>query len=110
MQNLKQHIIFKIVTLSIVIALLTPSVVKFSHLFEHHKHEVCLGEFQDHLHTLDIDCDFYKFKLNTPFTFSNFDFVLFSIENNHQINTSQYSFLSNYQKLHFSLRAPPINS
>ena len=87
--------------------MLTPSVVKFSHVFNHHQHEVCKGESDSHIHTLDIDCDFYKFKLNTPYTFLDVAFETIMFQDNHQVIVSQYDFVNDYQRLHFSLRGPP---
>lgn len=107
MNKIKQHIAFRMATLVLVLAFLLPSAVKFSHVFKHHQHEVCNGEITTHLHTSDVDCDFYKFKLSTPFTIPTLDFDFVSIEDNHQIKTSHYSFLSEFQRLHFSLRGPP---
>lgn len=107
MRKVKQHIAFRITTLVLVLAFLLPSAVKLSHVFEHHHHEVCNGEVTTHLHTSDVVCDFYKFKLSTQFTIPTHDFEFASIEDNHQIKTSQYSFLSEFQRLQFSLRGPP---
>ena len=107
LETLKQHITFKIVALAILLAILTPSVVKMLHLFENHQHEVCLGEQKVHFHNLDLDCEFYKFKLNNTFTFSfnNVKIILFS--NIIKPIRSQYNFTSDYQRLSFSLRGPP---
>ena len=110
MTRFKQHIVLKIATLLITLTLILPSVVKFSHVFSHHEHEICLGENQTHLHTLDLDCSFYKFKLNHQFTIDFFSYELFSVQENHQVIVSQYEFLSPFQQLHFSLRGPPFNS
>lgn len=110
MINLKSfttHIKFKISTLILVLALLLPTFVKFNHVFEDHVHEVCNGEKQAHLHTADIDCQFYKFHVNHNFTIPCNFTELFIPEDNFQLTLPHYQFLSNYQKLHFSLRAPP---
>lgn len=107
MNFLSQHILFKGFTLIMVLTLLLPSAVKFMHIFENHKHEVCYGESEAHFHKLDMDCEFYNFKLNTSFTFpENFSFLISHAEIKTPI-TTDYSFLSDYQKLHFSLRGPP---
>jgi len=108
--NLKQHIAFRIVTLLVVTSLLTPIFVKFSHVLAHHEHEICLGENQSHLHEIDMDCEFYKFNINHLTTLTNFKFVPLSIFENQKPITSGYLFLSSFQKLHFSLRGPPLNS
>ena len=107
MQNIKEHIIFKTLTIVLVISLITPTLVKFAHVFENHKHEVCLSKQQAHLHTLDLECEFHKFKVNNTFTFKAVNYNLFSIENNHKTYSSQYQFISEYQCLSFALRGPP---
>ena len=107
MQNYKQHIAFKLTTLAIVLSLILPFAVKLSHAFNHHEHEVCLGEFQTHLHNSDLDCSFYKFKTSNSFTFTLFQSELVFVQANHRVHESQYEFISNYQKLQHSLRGPP---
>lgn len=110
MNNNKQHITFRIATLLIVLCLVLPSVVKFTHIFAHHEHEVCLGENQSHFHELDMDCEFYKFNLNHQTTLTNFEFVPLEVTHDQEVITSGYLFLSSFQRLHFSLRGPPLNS
>ena len=107
MNKLKEHIVFKTLTLLLVATLLVPSAVKFVHTFTHHKHEVCLAGKTTHLHKLDVDCDFYKFKLNKSFTLYNHFVKLFSTQEKPLEIVSQYRFLSKYQHLHYSLRGPP---
>lgn len=107
MQKLKQDIIFKLATLLLTVTLLLPSAVKFSHVFSHHEHEICYGEYQTHMHNLDLDCSFYKFKLSSQFTIPNFSFEIINTQYDFNLVKSQYLFLSEYQALHFSLRGPP---
>jgi len=108
MQSIREHIIFKTFTILLVVVLLAPTFVKVAHVFENHKHDVCTDNFQQtHLHSLDLDCEFYKFKVNNNFTFNPISFDLFSNENNHKVTNSQYQFLSEYQRLSFALRGPP---
>ncbi len=108
MQYIKEHIIFKFGTLFIVALLLVPSAVKFAHIFTHHTHEVCKGYETTHIHKVDFDCDFYKFKLNKNFTYSLFNVDLFLEKGETQQIQSQYHFLSEYQRLQTSLRGPPV--
>lgn len=110
MQKIKQHFIFKGFSILLVFAVLLPAAVKIGHVFENHAHEVCLNKSTTHFHTLDLECEFYKFKLANHFfpIPENIDF-LETVEN-HAISTSQYVFLSPFQQLHFSLRGPPKNS
>ncbi|WNH09720.1 hypothetical protein [Thalassobellus suaedae] len=107
MQTLKEHIVFKIVSLSLVAILLVPTVLKFAHIFAHHEHDICLGEKSTHLHELNIDCDLHKFKLSNSYAITFFNFSLFSPKEVPLKIASQYQFLSEYQRLQTSLRGPP---
>ena len=107
MQKLKEHIAFKIVLLALVLAILTPTAIKFGHIFSDHKHEICHDESQEHLHKNYPDCNFYKFKLTSPFTIPVYTSEILSVFYN-QINPSaEYLFFDNNEELLFSLRAPP---
>ncbi|OUR90694.1 hypothetical protein A9Q87_12110 [Flavobacteriales bacterium 34_180_T64] len=107
MQKLKQHIVYRIATVVITLALIAPSVVKLSHAFNHHEHEICLGENQTHLHKYDVDCNFYKFKINNQLSFSINKNQMINVEINHEIRVSQYQSISEYQQLQCALRGPP---
>lgn len=107
MSQIKEHIIFKAITLTLVFVLIVPSFVKLAHAFENHKHEVCEVPQKLHFHDFELDCEFYKFKLNTQFYFTDALSVSEYQEQPVQHIFSQYHFLSDYQKLPFSLRGPP---
>ncbi len=110
MQELKKHIIFKGFTILLVCAILLPAAVKVAHVFENHKHEVCIDKSTTHFHTLDLECEFYKFKLANQFFHIPENFNILNVTENHEVSTSQYFFLSPFQQLHFSLRGPPVLS
>lgn len=99
---------FKTLVSLMVVVLLLPSGFKWMHIFEEHKHEICLGEPQTHIHTLDVDCEFYKYQVNLPFTIPHN-----TVELAHRTLIVKkrikvvYDFLSDFQQLHFSLRGPP---
>jgi hypothetical protein len=105
--KLKQHIAFKIVTLLLAVSLLVPTGVKFAHIFAHHKHDICKGEKATHLHEINTDCDFYKFKLNNHYYFSLAYHDLFHETAIYKIPILTYKFLNNHRPLSFSLRGPP---
>tara|TARA_Y100000589_G_C27015581_1_gene572657 strand:+ start:510 stop:851 length:342 start_codon:yes stop_codon:yes gene_type:complete len=100
---------YKVIALVLMLAVLLPSAVKLSHVFTHHKHEVCKNDSNDntHFHELDVDCEFYKFKLAQQFYYKQKIVELFSTEDNFKITESQYEFISKFQKLQTSLRGPP---
>lgn len=107
MHNVKTHILFKTITFVLAITLLLPYGAKFAHIFAHHKHDICKGEKATHLHELNTDCDFYKFKISNPFTFTFFNFELISSQEPSLEIVSQYQFLSKFQRLQTALRGPP---
>lgn len=107
MQKLKAHIGFKISLAILIAALLVPSFVKLAHAFETHKHEVCKTPQKSHYHELDLDCEFYKFKLSHTF---NFEPETYSFGVVHQIaHVENYykSFYKNSEHQNTSLRGPP---
>lgn len=108
MNSLRSHIVSKIAVLVLAILLLLPTAIKFTHAFNHYKHDVCLGEKSTHLHKSDLDCTFYKFKFSGNFLINFNNYNVFSPEEKQLKIDSQYYFLSSYQKLHFSLRGPPV--
>lgn len=109
MNNLKQHLVYRVSALVLAFAFLLPLAVNFIHNIEHeHQYELCDNPNETHLHKLEKDCDYCKFKLN---------------QNHHSIETNlelvrvvistapiytSYSYQHNYQHVSFSLRAPPV--
>jgi hypothetical protein len=107
MKNKGLHIAVKSIAMVLLIAIVLPSVVKFTHVFENHKHELCSNPSDTHYHEIEIDCEFYKFKLNTVYAIKTLASDVLIIENNHKIKASQYFYVSDFQRLPFSLRGPP---
>ncbi len=108
MQQLKQHLAYKIIALSVLAALFAPSMMKFAHIFEHHNHIVCKGDSSTHFHQVDLECEFYKFQLNNHFYLPYENDNWLDVSHQYQISTLTYNFFYNNRQLSFSLRAPPI--
>ena len=102
-----RHNIFKITALLLVITLVIPSIVKLSHAFAQHKHEVCFGEAEAHFHNLNLDCEFYKFKLNNNYYQAIEVATVTPTINIQKNNTSYYFFLITHQQDSYYLRGPP---
>lgn len=109
MLRIKEHIASKVLVVLLTIVLVTPLVVKLYHIFEDHNHEICKTPNKTHFHELEIDCEFYNFKLNTQFNLSIKSVIIPALKEITQSITSQYHFISDYQQLHFSLRGPPLS-
>ena len=107
MTKLKAHVGYKISLIILVIALLVPSVVKLAHAFEVHKHEICKTPQKSHFHKLDLECEFYKFKLSTDFNFQPEDYSFSALNQITQLANFYKSFYSNLLIEQTTLRGPP---
>lgn len=108
MQRIQQHIAFRLFALLLVASLFTPAAVKFAHIFEHHKHVVCSGDDSTHIHQVDLECEFYKFQLNTHFLLPDDNDNWLCTSHHYQTPIVTYKFLNNHRQLSFSLRGPPV--
>ena len=88
-------------------AVLLPSAVKFTHLFQNHEHPICIDAESIHFHQTDFECDFLKYKLTNGIAFEPLAEEPLAFQRPLDNNFSVYTFLSNHQKLHFELRGPP---
>ncbi len=109
MLQVKEHFASKILVVILTIVLVSPIFVKLNHIFEDHKHEVCKTPYSNHFHEFEIDCEFYDFRLNTEINNSYTLQCIPVITEISQSIISQYHFVSDFQKLLFSLRGPPQN-
>lgn len=107
MTKLKAHIGFKISLLILITALLVPSFVKLAHAFETHKHEICKTPQKNHYHELNLDCEFYKFKLNTTFNFQPTEYNFTVLNQSVEEDNFYKSFFHNLHIAQTSLRGPP---
>jgi hypothetical protein len=99
----------KILALALILAVLLPSAVKLTHAFNHHSHEVCKNDSNSttHYHQVDIDCEFYKFKLNTNYYSGLHSFETIIQNNFSKVNSCVYLFLRAHQQNTSYLRGPP---
>ena len=102
-----KHIITRLFGLMLLVAILAPSVIKGFHVFSNHEHEVCLDDIDTHLHSIDLDCEFYKFHINQSLNLTTHSYEITEPTEIYLTHERSHDFLSDFQKLHFSLRAPP---
>ena len=91
------------------LAILFPSIVKITHLFEDHEHIACT-EIKQHIHEKKFDCEINDFQSNSfeshPFTYFNIATpIVYSI-----VITPCFSSFSSEKKHAFLLRGPPFYS
>ena len=103
----QKHIITRFFALMLLVTILAPSVVKGFHALSNHEHQVCLENVDTHFHNIDLDCEFYKFHINQSLNLTVDSYEIYEPTEIHLSQESSHDFLSDFQKLHFSLRAPP---
>ena len=108
MKVFKSHIVSTIASLLIIAAILTPSIIKLSHAIYGHEEQQCKIIGSLHVHEVEQDCDFQKFKLSPQYHIILADIEKLSTPVIKEKNLDLYSFLNKYQKLHFELRGPPL--
>ena len=84
-----------------------PSTVELAHVFSGHKHDFCNHYAESHFHEKNIDCELFHFQKKSfsytllyTWTPQELEILLHPLQR-------EYLHISTYQKLHFSLRAPP---
>lgn len=99
----------RLVAFFLVFSILAPTTVKLYHAIYQHQEQLCIDDSSTHVHEIEFDCDFQKFKLSPQLypNFVNIHEVELAVVRKNDMN--HYSFLNKYQKLHFDLRGPPIS-
>ena len=97
------------ISLVLVLAILSPALVMLSHALYEHEEQACKEIGSVHVHEIEVDCDFHKFQLSPQLypVFANAVKTHPTLIREKDFN--YYSFLSKYQKLHFTLRGPPVS-
>lgn len=108
MHQLRQHIIFRISTIFLALILLLPAAINFVHNIEHnHQFELCDNPHDVHLHKLEKECDFCKFKVSQDYHNIAINYKIVKSVISTECFYTLYSYQYNYQHVSFSLRAPP---
>lgn len=103
----KKDLYLSLAAFMIIACMALPSIMKLSHAIHEHQSQSCSADISLHFHEAEFDCEFQKFKLSQQFYPPIQQYEIYSPTFWIGINSDSYSFLSTYQKLHFSLRGPP---
>jgi hypothetical protein len=87
--------------------ILFPSAVDLAHVFAGHQHYSCDHYAESHFHQKSVDCDIFHLQHNSFSIPAIQSWVLYTPEIDNTSVGKDYIYLSTFQKLHFSLRAPP---
>ncbi len=102
--------VFRVLAIMLVLTVLLPSVLKLTHAFTHHKHEVCDtdNKHETHFHESDLNCDFYKFKLTKTQFFENYQYEIKKQTEYFKPSSKYYTSLHNNWQITRFLRGPPV--
>jgi len=85
-----------------------PSTMKLSHAIFDHPDRECSKDVSLHFHKSEFDCEFQQFKLSYQF-YTGLQEISYPPRPQAGITYGNlYTFLNTYQRLHFSLRGPPV--
>tara|TARA_R110000868_G_scaffold4211_13_gene26660 strand:+ start:65106 stop:65438 length:333 start_codon:yes stop_codon:yes gene_type:complete len=107
--NVKK-ILLSCISILILAALAIPDAVKISHAITEHKEQTCVEKGTVHFHEAEFDCDFHKYHITTYFYPQSINYTVAFQDSKIKQNQNYYFLLSEFQKLHFSLRGPPLFS
>jgi hypothetical protein len=93
--------------LGLTLILLLPSFLNFNHVFAHDPNFACDDHSTTHLHQTTLDCELCDFHPSPIIAFHFFSYELDEVLPPNKIFFNYYEFLSDFQKLSFSLRGPP---
>lgn len=104
-----QNLIVGFLSLVLATGILTPSVIQFSH-HTGHNHVSCNEHTQTHFHQFDFECKLFDFHHAPQILYSTpvYIFQIITLPRVH--NFSNYFYISDGQKIYYSLRAPPAIS
>lgn len=106
----KHKSLLSFLSIVLVIAIATPSIVKLHHAVKEHLENTCTSQGTLHFHEAELDCAFHKFHLNSHFYPEFTSFILYPPKDVFTTTYSTYTFLSEFQRFHFALKAPPCLS
>ena len=109
MNDIFKQVCTSILALFLVVAILSPAIVKLSHALYEHEEQLCHEIGSVHVHEVELDCDFQKFNLAPQYYPHFVKAIKVHAKITRKKDFNYYSFLSKYQKLHFTLRGPPVS-
>jgi len=90
----------------LTVALLLPTVLQFSHIFEDHEHVACT-EASSHMHETPVDCSFQDYQIST-FTFHPIKSInVPSVTIQAKTENFEQRFITSTSLISNSLRGPP---
>ena len=107
MRIIYKKLLFSCIAILVLAALAIPDLAKISHAIYEHKEQTCLEKGNVHFHETEFDCDFHKYHTTTYFYPATLNFTVIIQDFHLEKNQNYYFLLSEFQKLHFSLRGPP---
>lgn len=103
----KEKLLFPLCAIILIAGIFTPYAIKIVHGIYEHKEFKCASHGELHIHEVEFDCDFQKYKLTTQFYPVFYEDIDSPKLEARKLDDNHYAFLSKYQQLHFNLRGPP---
>ncbi len=106
----KKHCIASSLAILVVFSLGLPSLTAWSHAFSDHQDQKCTDSTTLHVHKVEGDCAFIKFKPAPQFYFTFSEPRMYVSELITCVIRASYRFVPIFKSMHFLLRGPPDHS
>jgi hypothetical protein len=104
--KLLKHIRTTFLAYCIVLAIVFPSIIQFTHIFESHEHIFC-GNIETHLHEQKLDCELDLFQVITYNFVPQLVYKRFPPEEQYAVEILTATTVYSSLKQTHSLRGPP---
>ena len=106
--QMSEKIIHKVLSNILILVLLFPIGISFSHTLEHHEHDVCIAKSEKHIHSQKNNCSYLHYF--TPFQYQGQDFNFSALLSNFIYSKQVLSLESFYfldKTSSYLVRGPP---
>jgi len=106
--QMSEKIIHKVLSCILILVLLFPIGIGFSHTMEHHEHDVCIAKSEKHLHSQKNNCSYLHYFTPIQYQVQDFSYsVLLSnfIYSKQVLSLESFYFLDKTSS--FLVRGPP---
>ena len=72
---MSNNILHKILSYILILVLLFPIGITFSHVLDDHTHDICIAKREKHIHSEEINCTYLHYFSNVQYRDQDFNFL-----------------------------------
>ncbi len=107
---MKKQIFRFIASFVLIVSILLPIGISFTHALNKHEHKVCTATSEHHIHKKNINCSYFHYLSPIQTTPSFYTFEFYETIATFEVLLVNENFHFNNDISHFSVRGPPLNN